>query len=85
MQVMASSKNILVMGGTRFIGVFLSRLLVKEGHQVDSFPNFIVTVCFGTIMYLISDVFKQLKLKSFLHEDFIRFGVYLRTYIYELK
>jgi len=22
------------MGGTRFIGVFLSRLLVKEGHQV---------------------------------------------------
>ena len=24
------------MGGTRFIGVFLSRLLVKEGHQVFS-------------------------------------------------
>jgi hypothetical protein len=31
----SSSKNILIMGGTRFIGVFLSRLLVKEGHQVD--------------------------------------------------
>jgi hypothetical protein len=30
----SSSKNILIMGGTRFIGVFLSRLLVKEGHQV---------------------------------------------------
>lgn len=31
----ANSKNILMMGGTRFIGVFLSRLLVKEGHQVS--------------------------------------------------
>lgn len=30
----SSAKKILVMGGTRFIGVFLSRLLVKEGHQV---------------------------------------------------
>ncbi|KAJ4751651.1 chloroplast stem-loop binding protein of 41 kDa [Rhynchospora pubera] len=38
-QVMASSKNILVMGGTRFIGVFLSRLLVKEGHQVTLFTR----------------------------------------------
>uniref|UniRef100_M1CK21 NAD dependent epimerase/dehydratase n=1 Tax=Solanum tuberosum TaxID=4113 RepID=M1CK21_SOLTU len=34
LQVTASSeKKILIMGGTRFIGVFLSRLLVKEGHQ----------------------------------------------------
>jgi hypothetical protein len=32
----ADSKNILVMGNTRFIGVFLSRLLVQEGHQVSS-------------------------------------------------
>lgn len=41
MQVAASadSKNILVMGGTRFIGVFLSRLLVKEGHQVTLFTR----------------------------------------------
>lgn len=30
----SSSKKILIMGGTRFIGIFLSRLLVKEGHQV---------------------------------------------------
>ncbi|TYJ11797.1 hypothetical protein E1A91_A11G301300v1 [Gossypium mustelinum] len=29
----SSTKKILIMGGTRFIGVFLSRLLVKEGHQ----------------------------------------------------
>ncbi|MQL41720.1 3-beta hydroxysteroid dehydrogenase, partial [Escherichia coli] len=27
------------MGGTRFIGVFLSRLLVKEGHQVTLFTR----------------------------------------------
>ncbi|KAJ6384677.1 hypothetical protein OIU78_027884 [Salix suchowensis] len=33
------SKNILIMGGTRFIGVFLSRLLVKEGHQVTLFTR----------------------------------------------
>jgi hypothetical protein len=31
----AASKNILVMGGTRFIGVFMARLLVMEGHQVS--------------------------------------------------
>ncbi|KAH8507165.1 hypothetical protein H0E87_009616 [Populus deltoides] len=35
----SSSKNILIMGGTRFIGVFLSRLLVKEGHQVTLFTR----------------------------------------------
>lgn len=35
----ADSKNILVMGGTRFIGVFMSRLLVKEGHQVTLFTR----------------------------------------------
>ncbi|CAL4899668.1 unnamed protein product [Urochloa decumbens] len=35
----ADSKNILVMGGTRFIGVFLSRLLIKEGHQVTLFTR----------------------------------------------
>ncbi|KAG7548158.1 NAD(P)-binding domain superfamily [Arabidopsis suecica] len=29
-----NEKKILIMGGTRFIGVFLSRLLVKDGHQV---------------------------------------------------
>ncbi|CAI0382087.1 unnamed protein product [Linum tenue] len=34
-----SSKNILIMGGTRFIGIFLSRLLVKEGHQVTLFTR----------------------------------------------
>uniref|UniRef100_A0A2P2KUC7 NAD-dependent epimerase/dehydratase domain-containing protein n=1 Tax=Rhizophora mucronata TaxID=61149 RepID=A0A2P2KUC7_RHIMU len=40
LQVKASaSKNILIMGGTRFIGVFLSRLLVKEGHQVTLFTR----------------------------------------------
>jgi dihydrofolate reductase len=31
----ADAKNILVMGGTRFIGLFLSRQLIKEGHQVS--------------------------------------------------
>lgn len=30
----SGEKKILMMGGTRFIGVFLARLLVKEGHQV---------------------------------------------------
>ncbi|KAL0903200.1 hypothetical protein M5K25_027560 [Dendrobium thyrsiflorum] len=39
-QVTASSaKKILIMGGTRFIGVFLTRLLVKEGHQVTLFTR----------------------------------------------
>lgn len=28
-------KNILMMGGTRFIGLFLARELVKAGHQVQ--------------------------------------------------
>ena len=37
LQVSATAaKKILIMGGTRFIGVFLTRLLVKEGHQVSS-------------------------------------------------
>ncbi|KAL2941700.1 Chloroplast stem-loop binding protein of 41 kDa b chloroplastic [Bienertia sinuspersici] len=35
----SSAKKILIMGGTRFIGVFLSRLLVKEGHQVTLFTR----------------------------------------------
>uniref|UniRef100_A0ACD6AA12 Uncharacterized protein n=1 Tax=Avena sativa TaxID=4498 RepID=A0ACD6AA12_AVESA len=35
----ADSKNILVMGGTRFIGLFLSRQLIKEGHQVTLFTR----------------------------------------------
>ncbi|GFP87949.1 chloroplast stem-loop binding protein of 41 kDa b chloroplastic [Phtheirospermum japonicum] len=35
----SSSKKILIMGGTRFIGIFLSRLLVKEGHQVTLFTR----------------------------------------------
>ncbi|ONI04215.1 hypothetical protein PRUPE_6G309500 [Prunus persica] len=40
LQVTASSaKKILIMGGTRFIGLFLSRLLVKEGHQVTLFTR----------------------------------------------
>lgn len=40
LSVMAlSSKKILVMGGTRFIGIFLSRLLVEEGHQVTLFTR----------------------------------------------
>ncbi|XP_043723901.1 chloroplast stem-loop binding protein of 41 kDa b, chloroplastic isoform X1 [Telopea speciosissima] len=40
LQVKASSaKKILIMGGTRFIGIFLSRLLVKEGHQVTLFTR----------------------------------------------
>lgn len=47
LQVTASSeKNILIMGGTRFIGVFLSRLLVKEGHQVYEYCQFLVFSCF---------------------------------------
>lgn len=36
----SAKKNILIMGGTRFIGIFLSRLLVKEGHQVLPFSFF---------------------------------------------
>ncbi|GMP37352.1 hypothetical protein CsSME_00009067 [Camellia sinensis var. sinensis] len=35
----SSAKKILIMGGTQFIGVFLSRLLVKEGHQVTLFTR----------------------------------------------
>ncbi|MFS7904360.1 putative NAD-dependent epimerase/dehydratase, NAD(P)-binding domain superfamily [Helianthus anomalus] len=35
----SSSKKILVMGGTRFIGIFLSRKLVEEGHQVTLFTR----------------------------------------------
>ncbi|KAK8712430.1 hypothetical protein V6N13_147670 [Hibiscus sabdariffa] len=35
----SSTKKILIMGGTRFIGVFMSRLLVKEGHQVTLFTR----------------------------------------------
>ncbi|CAN6467240.1 unnamed protein product [Victoria cruziana] len=35
----SSAKKILIMGGTRFIGVFLSRQLVKEGHQVTLFTR----------------------------------------------
>ncbi|KAI5658475.1 hypothetical protein M9H77_27268 [Catharanthus roseus] len=35
----SAAKKILIMGGTRFIGVFLSRLLVKEGHQVTLFTR----------------------------------------------
>lgn len=32
-------KKILIMGGTRFIGVYLSRLLVKSGHEVTLFTR----------------------------------------------
>lgn len=40
LQVSATAaKKILIMGGTRFIGVFLTRLLVKEGHQVTLFTR----------------------------------------------
>lgn len=52
----SSEKKILIMGGTRFIGVFLSRLLVKEGHQVNIFlfwvfPYFVCNViCVIVIM-----------------------------------
>ncbi|CAA6662207.1 unnamed protein product [Spirodela intermedia] len=35
----SATKKILIMGGTRFIGVFLTRLLVKEGHQVTLFTR----------------------------------------------
>lgn len=35
----SSGKKVLIMGGTRFIGLFLSRLLVKEGHQVTLFTR----------------------------------------------
>ncbi|PKI76107.1 chloroplast stem-loop binding protein of 41 kDa b, chloroplastic [Punica granatum] len=37
--IASSTKKILIMGGTRFIGVFLTRLLVKEGHQVTLFTR----------------------------------------------
>jgi hypothetical protein len=42
----ADAKNILVMGGTRFIGLFLSRQLIKEGHQVSSTDTFLHSDCF---------------------------------------
>ncbi|XP_030461473.2 psbP domain-containing protein 1, chloroplastic isoform X3 [Syzygium oleosum] len=35
----SSTKKILIMGGTRFISEFLSRLLVKVGHQVTLFTR----------------------------------------------
>lgn len=50
----SGAKKILVMGGTRFIGIFLSRLLVEEGHQVH-FSSF-------TLRYLLC------LFDSFLHE-----------------
>lgn len=31
----SESKNILMMGGTRFIGLFLARELIEAGHQVE--------------------------------------------------
>ncbi|XP_002979442.2 chloroplast stem-loop binding protein of 41 kDa b, chloroplastic [Selaginella moellendorffii] len=33
------AKKILMMGGTRFIGVYLARLLVKAGHEVTLFTR----------------------------------------------
>lgn len=33
------SKKILMMGGTRFIGIFLARFLVKAGHEVTLFTR----------------------------------------------
>eukprot|EP00270_Netrium_digitus_P018884 TRINITY_DN727_c0_g3_i4.p1 TRINITY_DN727_c0_g3~~TRINITY_DN727_c0_g3_i4.p1 ORF type:complete len:624 (+),score=230.45 TRINITY_DN727_c0_g3_i4:35-1873(+) len=35
----APPKKILLMGGSRFIGVYLARLLVKEGHEVTLFTR----------------------------------------------
>eukprot|EP00899_Mesostigma_viride_P001796 jgi/Mesvir1/11617/Mv00023-RA.1 len=34
MEVTGGRKNVLILGGTRFIGQYLSRELVKQGHQV---------------------------------------------------
>jgi nucleoside-diphosphate-sugar epimerase len=38
-------KNILMMGGTRFIGLFLARELVKAGHQVTLFTRGKAPIC----------------------------------------
>eukprot|EP00249_Psilotum_nudum_P013883 c24566_g1_i1 orf=292-1542(-) len=34
-----ASKKILMLGGTRFIGVYLARLLIKAGHEVTLFTR----------------------------------------------
>ncbi|XWS58072.1 hypothetical protein CRYUN_Cryun08bG0003800 [Craigia yunnanensis] len=39
----SSTKKILIMEGTLFIGVFLSRLLVKEGHQANPLAGYFFT------------------------------------------
>lgn len=49
----SSTKKILIMGGTRFIGVFLSRLLVKEGHQVVS-PSCLFLFLFSPFPFTVS-------------------------------
>ena len=64
----SSEKKILIMGGTRFIGVFLSRLLVEEGHQV--WPIYIQTftctqkffpICFN-VLNLNTDLYLRISL-----------------------
>jgi hypothetical protein len=39
------SKNILIMGGTRFIGLFLARQLVAAGHQVCCISAMCIPQC----------------------------------------
>lgn len=46
------------MGGTRFIGVFLSRLLVKEGHQV--LPFSCLLLCLLQIPYHLNWIVRKI-------------------------
>jgi nucleoside-diphosphate-sugar epimerase len=45
LKAQAVPKSILMMGGTRFIGLYLARKLVKEGHDVTLFTRGKADVC----------------------------------------
>ena len=41
----AAPKKVLMMGGTRFIGLYLARQLVEEGHEVTLFTRGKADIC----------------------------------------
>lgn len=45
LKAQAVPKKILMMGGTRFIGLYLARKLIQEGHDVTLFTRGKADVC----------------------------------------
>lgn len=45
LKAQAVPKKILMMGGTRFIGLYLARKLVQEGHEVTLFTRGKADIC----------------------------------------